>query len=531
MKKNNLILSIPSVILSVAKNLFLIALLASCDKVPVPSQEIGMQLDEEGFTASKITVWAGSTAENIIKISMTEGDNYTTEFFYASVTVPSDEVRSVHFYIDESLVEKYSVKRNMDFNLLPAAFYDFDNGNTITLNPYSSKSLGLPLTIFATNPLDNQLPYGNYLLPVVATAVGENISDNVFYIEVTVREVFKGEAELYTGDNCFLVFYLNTDYYDPRLVTDYYMTCKNGATFQDEWYNAIGNIVNLRTITLTYDESTRRAMLNLGTNMRYLTQHYDTYIRPIQETGRKVCISIEGANEGIGFCNLTDEQIIDFVCQVKSVVCEFGFDGVNLWDRKSGYGQKGMPEMNTTSYPKLIVALREALGNQKLLTVTDYGEPTATFDDLSATGGIAVGKYIDYAWSGYYSGEEPVQIVDPYHQGEPYVSTKYPRKPISGLSPEKYGCLNIGWYTLRDNSQPEYENIMFWRKNGHQPNNIYVFEDIITYLQGALEAGDWTPDKSLTAIECFEHVYLFDTRFIDRLPNGRVGYGKWLKSW
>lgn len=151
------------------------------------------------------------------------------------------------------------------------------------------------------------------------------------------------------------------------------------------WYDAVGNIINLRTVMLDYDAATGRALLNLGNDMRYVLDHAVKYIRPLQEHGSKVCISIEGSGKGLGFCNLTDEQIVDFVAQVKTVVEEFGIDGINLWDRSAGYGKEGMPAVNTTSYPKLIKALREALGSEKLLTVTVYGEPTSTFWDTEAT--------------------------------------------------------------------------------------------------------------------------------------------------
>ena len=72
----------------------------------------------------------------------------------------------------------------------------------------------------------------------------------------------------------------------------------------------------------------------------------------------------------------------------------YRLDGINLWDRNTGYGQEGLPPMDTTSPPLLIKKLREALGPQKLLTIVDYQEPTAYFDDTDKTGGIAVGEYI-----------------------------------------------------------------------------------------------------------------------------------------
>ena len=65
----------------------------------------------------------------------------------------------------------------------------------------------------------------------------------------------------------------------------------------------------------------------------------------------------------------------------------------------------------------MIKTLRETIGSDKLITLTDYEDPTAYFWDTEAMGGIAVGEYLDYAWSGYNSEEEQVQIVDPWHQG------------------------------------------------------------------------------------------------------------------
>ncbi len=307
---------------------------------------------------------------------------------------------------------------------------------------------------------------------------------------------------------------------------------KKQSNTGEEWYNAVGNIINLRTTTIDYDKESGRALFNLGADMRYLTQHYDTYIKPLQDSGRKVCISIEGANKGIGFCNLTNEQIEDFVAQVKNVVSEYNFDGINLWDRNAGYGKEGASAVNTTSYPRLIKALREALGNQKLLTITDHGEPTATFYDLSATDDIEVGRYIDYAWSGYYNGDEPVQIVDPYHQGEPNVSSKYPRRPIAGLEPEKYGCINSAWYTMRGNSDPKYEVVTEWVNSGYQQNNIYVYEDIITNLQNGYEGGIWLPNVLISYAQInYGNVYMFDLTYLGKLSNGHLGYGKWLKDW
>ena len=273
------------------------------------------------------------------------------------------------------------------------------------------------------------------------------------------------------------------------------------------------------------------------------------YIRPLQEHGSKVCISIEGSGKGLGFCNLTDGQIVDFVAQVKTVVEEFGVDGINLWDRSAGYGKEGMPAMNTASYPKLIKALREALGGEKLLTVTVYEEPTSTFWDTQATGGIAVGDYIDYAWSGYNSESEVPQLLDPWHPELAYVSD-YTQKPIANLPKERYGCINFPIYSTTsvdistDIEQVLNGDLLDWVPN-YKPNNIIVFDDLHTNLQDNYEAyWDTMFADCCTAMDSENrnilgsrngYSYLFDNYRLGTLPNEAGewigGYGKWKKDW
>ena len=224
--------------------------------------------------------------------------------------------------------------------------------------------------------------------------------------------------------------------------------------------------------------------------------------------------------------------IVDFVQQVKQVIEQYGFDGVNLWDRNSGYGKDGFPEMNTTSYPKLIKKLREELGPYKLITVSDYAAPTEYFWDMDAMGGVDVGQYLDYAWSGYVNGDEPIQIIDPYHQRSEYVSTKYSRMPIIGLSPKRYGCVHTTWYKRE---QCGYEDVSNWVASGLKLNNISVYYDIRSNLQDQFERQIYTPEVLLQYLDDsngndspYRNTYMFD---IINFNTGGSGYGKWLKNW
>mgnify|MGYP000827886170 FL=1 len=178
---------------------------------------------------------------------------------------------------------------------------------------------------------------------------------------------------------------------------------------------------------------------------------------------------------------MNDAQIIDLTNQVKNVIELYNLDGVNLWDENSGYDKEGIPTTNTTSYPKLIKALHEALPD-KLLTLVDKGEPTESFYDASLCGGIEVGKFIDYAWHGYINENEIIQIIEPWESDHPY--SDYIRKPIAGLAPERYGNMNIPRYKMMGGTpgftDQVQQRIMEWGQSGRKKNNIFIYGDNLT---------------------------------------------------
>lgn len=244
---------------------------------------------------------------------------------------------------------------------------------------------------------------------------------------------------------------------------------------------SLGNIIILRIAQVDYDDAMHRVLFAPTSDLFYTLEHSDKYIAQMKDKGRKICVCIEGAGKGIGFCNMTDAQIADFVSQVKVFVETYDLDGINLWDRGSGYGKEGMPAMNTTSYPKLIKAMREALGKDRLLTVVDYEEPTEYFYDTEATGGIAVGNFIDYAWHGYVSEDEPITFINPYNAGTSYTQN-YTRKPFAGLDESQYGNVNVPFYSTRSDLFVDMNldlwviNAIMW--NIERRNNMIVFNDL-----------------------------------------------------
>ena len=518
--------------------------LTACEADTV-EREGGKLPDKEPLETVSGMLRSGNSSEKTIDVLLTEGGGgFVMRNFYFQQTKPASDGFSLDAWVDATLLDDYNAADGVERTLLPEANYEFPDGKVLDLSSEAQRSALKRVKFTAAG-----LAAGEYVLPLTVAGQDAPDANKTLYYNVSVRQPYTDEYALHDGHDLFFVFYINTNDFQPLLAQDYIMRKKVARGTTVAWYGTVGNIVNLRTVQVGYDAAAGRALLDLGTDMTYVLSQSTKYIRPLQEHGRKVCISIEGGGKGLGFCNLTDAQIEDFAAQVKTVIEQYELDGVNLWDRNSGYGKEGMPAVNTTSYPKLIKAMREALGNDKLVTLTDYEAPTEYFWDTGATGGIEVGQYLDYAWSGYLDNEKNVQIVDPWHQGQQYVSTDHPRKPIAGLDPAKYGCINIPWYPQGPNTINDYfTDIFFWRQAGNKQSNILVFESLRTLLQDNFEStwassiqvgytyfaddGAWMIEDTPWGPSIMsDNEYSFDTSLLGKLPNGGTGYNKWLKDW
>ena len=506
--------------------------LAACTADPIDTTR-GELPDKEPLENTYVSVRSQFSPVERSVVYLMEGTGTTSDPMYCRLNRPAEKNLNLQTAPDESQVEIYNTQYGTDFLTMPAANIQIADNGQISIAAGERISEKVKVTFKADG-----LTAGNYLAPISISSEEVTPSENggTLFYAVKVRGLEVGDYELDTENTT--VFYVNTSDYSP-LLADVWVISKEdlmSPSMPTVWQKTYGNIVNLRTVQIGYDEATGRALLNLNSDIRYVLEHADLHIRPLQDKGRKVCLSIEGSNSGLGFCNLTDAQIADFVAQVKACLETYDLDGVNLFDRNAGYGEvEGMPAMNTTSYPKLIKALREAMPD-KMLTLADYEEPTEYFWDTEATGGIEVGKYLDYAWSGYMSEAEDIQLLDPWgvidqNEGEMngmmFPVNNHPRKSIAGLEQSQYGAFAVPFYDVNNPANTEaigFMNLWVWRMLGWSANNMLVFGDLITNIQGEYE-GQWNSIISL-ALTVFEPdgmdgTYIYGV-YISHNPNGNV---------
>lgn len=100
--------------------------------------------------------------------------------------------------------------------------------------------------------------------------------------------------------NVTSVFYVNTETYQPSIVSAWGVKADDFMTYPTPLFS-IGNIVNLKRATIGYNTTSQRTLLELGSDLSYVLEHRDKYIRHLQEYKRKVCLCIENGGKGIGF--------------------------------------------------------------------------------------------------------------------------------------------------------------------------------------------------------------------------------------
>ncbi|WP_166679680.1 endo-beta-N-acetylglucosaminidase H [Kribbella pratensis] len=147
---------------------------------------------------------------------------------------------------------------------------------------------------------------------------------------------------------------------------------------------------------INYDGS--NAYLFFNDQVTNVLNNVATQVRPLQQKGIKVLLSVLGNHQGAGFANFPNQAAADaFAQQLADAVNQYGLDGIDFDDEYAEYGNNGTGQPNDFSFVYLVQALRAKLPN-KLITLYDIG-PAA---DRLTYNGQSIAETFNYAWNPYY---------------------------------------------------------------------------------------------------------------------------------
>ncbi|MGV9505418.1 endo-beta-N-acetylglucosaminidase H [Streptomyces tendae] len=179
-----------------------------------------------------------------------------------------------------------------------------------------------------------------------------------------------------------------------------------------------GNAFDVAVIfaaNINYDTASKTAYLHFNENVQRVLDNAATQIRPLQQKGIKVLLSVLGNHQGAGFANFPSQQAASaFAQQLSDTVAEYGLDGVDFDDEYAEYGNNGTAQPNDSSFVHLVTALRANMPD-KVISLYNIG-PSAT---RLSYGGVDISGTFDYAWNPYYGTWQVPGIALPKAQLSP----------------------------------------------------------------------------------------------------------------
>ncbi|MFE4683892.1 endo-beta-N-acetylglucosaminidase H [Streptomyces sp. NPDC056721] len=176
--------------------------------------------------------------------------------------------------------------------------------------------------------------------------------------------------------------------------------------------NGGGNVFDVAVIfaaNINYDPGTKTGSLYFNENVQRVLDNAATEIRPLQQKGIKVVLSVLGNHQGAGFANFPSQQTASaFATQLSDTVAKYGLDGIDFDDEYAEYGNNGTGQPNDSSFVYLVTALRANMPD-KIISLYNIG-PSAT---RLSYGGVDVSSKFDYAWNPYYGSWQVPGIALP----------------------------------------------------------------------------------------------------------------------
>ncbi|MER7182608.1 endo-beta-N-acetylglucosaminidase H [Streptomyces hyaluromycini] len=165
--------------------------------------------------------------------------------------------------------------------------------------------------------------------------------------------------------------------------------------------NGGGNVFDVAVIfaaNINYDTGAKAATLYFNANVQRVLDNAATQIRPLQQKGIKVVLSVLGNHQGAGFANFPSQQAAStFAKQLSDTVATYGLDGIDFDDEYADYGNNGTGQPNASSFVYLVSALRANMPD-KIISLYNIGPAASRL----SYGGVDVSSKFDYAWNPYY---------------------------------------------------------------------------------------------------------------------------------
>lgn len=177
------------------------------------------------------------------------------------------------------------------------------------------------------------------------------------------------------------------------------------------------DIVNVFAANIRLNEE-GKPYVHCNPQVTFVLENADKLIRPLQQKGIKVHLTILGDHTPAGMRSLGDEAAKDFAKELKSYVDIYGFDGISFDDEWSNYeqvgGHPGLVVPSQEQYSRLIYECRQIMPDKQIGVYwckQENGEPSINYP-LGDIEGKDVNDLLDYTVFGNYNLWNELSHID-----------------------------------------------------------------------------------------------------------------------
>jgi len=437
---------------------------------------------ESNFTVAKST---GVIIGQDGKSAMSNYDFHQEGKFKFAVQLnkPLNQDATVKLMYDESVLDSYNTNNGTNFAAYPKDLISIANNGDVSITSKNNISNSVEITLKAN---ESATPDDIFALPLKASSNSFEGHNAVEYI-LFVKDLTKGaSAAKENGLKVFSIIEANN--VNPLMHLAFNLKSSGKPLFDH---------VVLFSSNINYNAATGRVYINHNENLTHILENRDKYIKPLQDRGIKVSLSLLGNHDISGIANLSDETIKYFAQEIKKTCEIYGLDGVFYDDEYSAYTWPSPPGFEYPSNQRAAKLMYEV---KRIMPTTismayvysrtsSFGE--SWWGDFNGIEEADAGEYVDYAIHDYGGSYE--------------LGSNYPGLPKSGWimrssehALNRYQSLN-GLRTIRTNNEG---GTMVFSLNPHASNvtrqmtnlnNIATafYDDELVYDAAKAPRKDW----------------------------------------
>ncbi|MCS4227001.1 BT_3987 domain-containing protein [Sphingobacterium sp. BIGb0165] len=302
---------------------------------------------------------------------------------------PNAQVVTGSVIYNEEVLNAYNKKNGTTFKAFPKNLVTLSGNGQVEVKASAISSGPVKVSVKSGAEIDGREPY---VIPLSTTLQSGAVQSSSSDLLLFVNDLSKvPSTDKSTGIKIISCMEVN----DANPLSNLSLKLKNSDKY-------LIDMVILFSSNINYDEATGKVKVTHNPNVTHLLANRAKYLKPLQDKGMKVILSILGNHDRSGVANLSDATAKAYAQEIKAVCEAYHLDGVFFDDEYSAYQYPpppGFVEPSNKAAARLVYETKQAMPNK--LTMVYVYSSTGYFGGSSALEEAEAGQYVDYALHDY----------------------------------------------------------------------------------------------------------------------------------